>query len=141
LDKSLVIIPNKTVAAEAVTNLARFTQRRVEQVIGLTYGTPAAKMEEIVAEIRRIIESKPEINVPDTHVYFRDYSASSMDIWVVYVFKSPDFVRHMQVRQQINLEIMHAVESRGLSFAFPTQTVHVASLPAAPAGPAVAPKA
>lgn len=133
LDKSLVVLPNKTVAAEAVTNLSRFTQRRVEQVIGLTYSTSAAKMDEIVGEIRRIIESKPEINAPDTHVYFRDYSASSMDIWIVYIFKSPDFVRHMQVRQQINLEIMRAVEARGLSFAFPTQTVHVASLPTASA--------
>lgn len=131
LDKSLVTIPNKTVASEIITNLSRFTQRRVEQVIGLTYDTPAEKMDEIVAEIRRIIESKPEINVPDTHVYFRDFNASSLDIWVVFVFKTADFVRHMQVRQQINLEIMRAVEARGLSFAFPTQTVHVASLPAA----------
>ncbi|MBA4135968.1 MAG: mechanosensitive ion channel protein MscS [Opitutus sp.] len=137
LDKSLVTIPNKTVAAEAITNLSRFTQRRVEQVIGLTYDTPAAKMDEIVAEIRRIIESKPEIITSETHVYFRDYSASSLDIWIVYVFASPDFVQHMKIRQQINLEIMRAVEARGLSFAFPTQTVHVASLPTpAPANPA-----
>lgn len=133
LDKSLVTIPNKTVAAETITNLSRFTQRRVEQVIGLTYSTSAEKMDDIVREIRRIIETKVEINAPDTHVYFRDFSASSMDIWVVYVFTSADFVRHMQVRQQINLEIMRAVEARGLSFAFPTQTVHVASLPASAA--------
>jgi MscS family membrane protein len=129
IDRSLVVIPNRTVANEAITNLARFTARRVEQIISLTYETPAEKMTEIVAEIRRIIESKPEVNAPDTHVYFRDYAASSLDIWVVYVFKTPDFVSHMRVRQQINLEIMQAVQSRGLSFAFPTQTLHVASLP------------
>lgn len=129
LDKSLIVIPNRTVANEAVTNLARFTQRRVEQIISLTYDTTPAQMREIVAEIRRIIESKPEINVPDTHVYFRDYAGSSLDIWIVFVFKSPDFVPHMRIRQQINLEIMEAVLSRGLSFAFPTQTLHVASLP------------
>lgn len=131
VDKSLVVIPNKTVAAEAVTNLSRFTQRRVEQVIGLTYGTPAAKLDDLVTEIRRIIESRPEINGPDTQVYFRDFSASSMDIWIVYVFNSPDFAQHMRLRQEINFEIMRAVEARGLSFAFPTQTVHVASLPPA----------
>lgn len=129
IDKSLMVIPNKTVAGESIVNLARFNGRRVEQVIGLTYDTPADQMDAVVAEIRRIIESKPEVNVPDTHVYFRDYNASSLDIWVVYVFKDADFVRHMQVRQQINLEIMRAVEARGLSFAFPTQTVHVAKLP------------
>lgn len=129
VDKSLIIIPNKAVAAETITNLSRFTNRRVEQVIGLTYDTTPAQMREIVAEIRRIIESKPEVNAPDTHVYFRDFGASSLDLWIVYMFKSPDFAPHMRVRQQINLEIMEAISARGLSFAFPTQTLHVASLP------------
>lgn len=130
VDRSLMVLPNKTVASEVITNLARFNGRRVEQVIGLTYGTSAEKMEKIVAEIRRIIDAQPDVNPADTHVYFRDFSASSMDVWVVYAFKSPDFVRHMQVRQTVNFEIMRAVEAAGLSFAFPTQTVHVASLPA-----------
>jgi MscS family membrane protein len=53
LAKALITIPNKTVAAEAITNLSRFTQRRVEQVIGLTYDTPADKMEAIVGELNR----------------------------------------------------------------------------------------
>ena len=35
VDRSLMVIPNKTVAAEAITNLSRFTARRVEQVFGL----------------------------------------------------------------------------------------------------------
>jgi len=38
----LVILPNKLVSSEPITNLSRFTQRRVEQVIGLTYGTTPA---------------------------------------------------------------------------------------------------
>jgi MscS family membrane protein len=136
VDKSLVIIPNRTVANEAVTNLARFTARRVEHVIGITYQARAEQLEGLVAEIRRLIESEPAVNAPDTHVYFRDFSASSLDIWIVYVLKSPDFAQHMQVRQRLNFAIMRAVEARGLSFAFPTQTVHVASLP--PAAAAVA---
>lgn len=129
VDRSLMSIPNRTVANDAITNLSRFTARRVEHVIGLTYGTTAEQMTEIVADIRRIIETDPDVHAPDTHVYFRDFSASSMDIWVVYVVKDADFVKHMQVRQRINLAVMRAVEARRLAFAFPTQTLHVASLP------------
>ncbi|MBA3848518.1 MAG: mechanosensitive ion channel protein MscS [Opitutus sp.] len=130
VDRSLVTVPNRTVANESIVNLSRFTARRVEQVVGLTYGAKADQLEGLVAEIRRLIESDPAVHAPDTHVYFRDFSASSMDIWIVYVLKSPDFAQHMQVRQRLNLAIMRAVEARGLSFAFPTQTVHIASLPA-----------
>lgn len=139
LDRSLVIIPNKTVAGEMITNLARFNGRRVEQVLGLTYDTTAAQMEEIVAEFRRLILAEDEIDPTSVICYFRDYGASSLDIWIVFVVKDPDFHRHMALRQRLNLAFMRAVEARGLSFAFPTQTVHVASLPGgapAPAGPA-----
>lgn len=128
-DRSLVTVPNRTVANESIVNLSRFTARRVEQVIGVAYDAHPEQLEGAVADIRRLIESDPAVNAPDTHVYFRDFSASSMDIWIVYVIKNADFAQHMQVRQRINFAIMRAVEARGLSFAFPTQTVHVASLP------------
>lgn len=123
IDKSLIIIPNKTVAAEAVTNLARFTERRVEQVIGLTYDTSAEKMDAIVEEFRTIILAEQEVDPASVMVFFRDYGASSLDIWIVYVAKDPDFQKHMRLRQRINLAMMRAVQAKGLSFAFPTQTV------------------
>lgn len=129
IDKSLMVIPNKTVAAEAITNLARFTQRRTEQVIGLTYDSRPEQLEGIVEDIRGILAAEPEVNQPDTHVWFRDFNASSLDLWVVYVTKDPDFSKYMALRQRVNLAIMRAVEARGLSFAFPTQTLHVASVP------------
>lgn len=124
-DKSLIVIPNKTVAAEAVTNLARFTQRRAEQVIGLTYDTPPEQMEAIVEEFKQIILAEPHVDPASVMVYFRDYSASSLDIWMVYMTKDADFPKHMTARQRINLAIMRAVQARGLSFAFPTQTVEL----------------
>ena len=124
VDKSLIIIPNKTVAAETVTNLARFTQRRTEQVIGLTYDSRPEQMQEIVDEIRRLILKEEYIDPTSVMVFFRDFSASSMDIWVVYVTRDADFQKHMRLRQKLNLEFMRAIEARGLSFAFPTQTVH-----------------
>jgi MscS family membrane protein len=125
LDKALVIIPNKTVAAENITNLARFTERRVEQVLGLTYDAKAEQLDELVTELRRMLLAEEEIDPQSVTVYFRDFSASSLDIWLVYVTKSPDFHKQMALRQRLNLAFMKAVEARGLSFAFPTQTVHL----------------
>ncbi len=124
-DKSLVIIPNKSVASEAISNLSRFTGRRVEQVLGLTYDTTPAQMEAVVQEIRQLIEREPEVDASSVHVYFRDYSASSLDIWLVYVVRDADFAKHMALRQRLNLAFMRAVEARGLAFAFPTSVMHL----------------
>lgn len=125
VDKSLIIIPNKTVAAEGITNQSRFTRRRAEQVIGLTYNTTAEQMEGIVNDFRRILEAEPYVDPASVLVFFRDYSASSLDVWVVYETRDADFQKHMHTRQKLNLAMMRAVESRGLSFAFPTQTVYL----------------
>lgn len=124
IDGSLLVMPNKTVASETVTNLSRFIKRRFEQVIGLTYDTKPADMDAIVEEIRGIITSQPEV-APNPMVFFRDFSASSLDIWIVYEIPDGDFIKAMKCKQRINTAIMRAVEARGLSFAFPTQTVHL----------------
>ena len=44
----------------------------------------------------------------------------------------PAILKAFELREAINLKIMRAVLARGLSFAFPTQTVHVATLPPPP---------
>lgn len=123
VDKSLIILPNKLVAAEPITNLSRFTQRRVEHLLGLTYDTQPDQMEAIVADIRQIILAEEEVHPPSVNVFFRDYNASSLDIWITYETKTPDFQKSAHMRQRINLAIMRAVQARGLSFAFPTQTL------------------
>jgi MscS family membrane protein len=127
--RNLIIIPNKTVASEAIINNSRFVGRRVDQVFGLTYDTTATQMQEIVAEIRRVITAEAEVDANSVLVFFRDLNTSSLDIWVAYNVKNPDFSKSMDLRQRVNLAIMRAVEAKGLSFAYPTQTLHVASLP------------
>ncbi|MEO7415307.1 MAG: mechanosensitive ion channel domain-containing protein [Opitutaceae bacterium] len=127
IDKSLMVVPNKTVAAETITNLSRFIRRRFEQTVGLTYDTPTGQMDEIVGEISAIIKAQPEVDATGVMVFFRDFSASSLDIWIVYETTAPDFIKAMTCKQRINLLIMKAVEARGLEFAFPTQTIHLES--------------
>ena len=129
VDRSLVILPNKLVSSEAIVNLSRFTARRVEQVLTLTYDTTAAQMEAIAQEIRGLILQETEVDPTSVMVYFRDINSSSLDLWVVYVTKQPDFQKHMALRQRLNLAFLRMVAAHGLSFAFPSQTVHVASLP------------
>ena len=125
IDRSLVIIPNKLVSSEAIINLSRFTQRRVEQVIGLTYDTTPDQMTAIVEDVKGIILAETEVNAESVMVFFRDFSASSLDLWIVYATKGPDLQEGLGLKQRVNLALMRAVAARGLSFAFPTQTMHL----------------
>jgi MscS family membrane protein len=124
-DRTLVVLPNKTAAAETIVNFTRMPQRRIDQKLGLTYSTTPEQMEAVLADLRRILAEDPGVHQDFIVVNFTDYNASSLDIAITYFTADPDFRRHLAVRERINLKIMRAVAARGLSFAFPTQTFHV----------------
>ena len=125
LDKSLVVMPNKLVSSEAIVNLSRFTQRRVEQVIGLTYDTTSEQLAVIVEDFRGILLAESEVDPTSVMVFFRDLSASSLDVWVVYASRGADLKEGLALKQRMNLAIMRAVAARRLSFAYPTSVMHL----------------
>jgi MscS family membrane protein len=120
-----MVIPNKTVASDTITNLSRFTRRRFEQVLGLTYSSSPEQIEQVVPAIRNLITARPDVDPESVQIYFRDFSASSLDLWLVYEVIDPDFKQAMLVKQEINVAIMREVTARGLAFAYPTQTVEL----------------
>ncbi len=133
VDRSLVVMPNKMVAAEAVINLSKFTARRVEQTLGLTYATKPEQMEAILVELRQLILAEKEVDPASVVVAFTQLSASSLDILVVYATTSPDFAAHLKLKERLNLAFLRLVAARGLAFAYPTQTVQLEGTVAAAA--------
>ncbi len=123
--RTQVVVPNKTVANEIVTNFSRMPQRRVDQQIGLTYGTTPDQMVAILGDIRAILRGDAGVHPQTIAVYFAGYGDSSLNIQLMYFSADPDWAKHMELRERVNLAIMRAVAARGLSFAFPTQTLHV----------------
>ncbi len=124
--RTLVIIPNKTVASEAINNFSRMPQRRVEQTIGLTYCSKPEQLEALVNDIRALLTGAPEIHQEFIAVNFLNFSASSLDIQIVYYAADPDLKKAFDLRERVNLAVMRLVEKHGLSFAFPTQTIEFA---------------
>ncbi len=125
-DRTLIAIPNKTVANEAINNFGRMPQRRVVQTIGITYGSKREQVKALVEDIRTHLASNPEVHPGTILVHFLNFGASSLDIQIIYFSANPDGVKTLDLRHQINLELMRLVEARGLGFAFPTQTIEFA---------------
>lgn len=123
--RTQIVIPNKLVAYEIVTNFSRMPQRRVDQILGLTYNTTPEQMQTILEDVRGILRSNPAVHPDQIAVYFAGYGNSSLDLQIIYFAADPNWRKHMELQERINLQIMRAVAARGLSFAFPTQTLHV----------------
>ncbi len=129
-EKSLIAIPNSIVALSPIENYSRRGIRRIKMTIGLTYDTPRSTVEAIVADLRALLDRHPDIAQHETKlVNFRDFNASDLGI-LIYAFAArSEWKTYLEIREDLNLKIMEIVERHGASFAFPSQSLYIESLP------------
>ena len=123
-DKSLVTVPNKKMIDAELDNLGKRPVRRVKFNIGLTYNTSASQIKAIVKDIQNMIDAHPKTN-QDGRVRFQEFGSSSLDILIIYFVDSPKWEELINVREDINYQIMDIVKKHNSDFAFPSTTVYL----------------
>jgi len=126
---SLITVPNSALTTTAINNWSRMRKRRIKLTIGVTYGTGPEQLKAGVEAIREVLQNDRRISQDFMLVNFTNFGASSLDIFVYAFTLTIRWNEYMQVREDVLLEIMRRFEELGLSIAFPTQTLHIESMP------------
>ncbi|GGK74341.1 mechanosensitive ion channel family protein [Rufibacter glacialis] len=124
LEKSYVTLPNKSMIDKPLDNLTLRTFRRVKFDIFLTHSTTAEQLQAIVTDIQALIDGYPRTN-QDGRIRFINIGPYSKDIMVLYFIDSVDYDIYIDVKEEINYQIVEIVKKHGAAFAFPTQTVYL----------------
>ncbi len=119
-----IVFSNNDLLSSRVRNFKRMWERRVVFSIGVTYQTPAEKLEAIPGIIRGIIEGQETARFDRAH--FSSYGDFALVFEMVYFVKDPDYGVYMDTQQAINLAIFRRFEEEGIEFAYPTQTLFLA---------------
>lgn len=126
LDGNLVTIPNGDLANKSITNIGRRPFIRRVLNVSITYSTPPDKVRRAVEIIKELLANhegmKPEL---PPRVIFNDYTATALNILVIYWYHPPDFWAFQAFNERFNLALLERFNAEGIEFAFPTQTVHV----------------
>ncbi|MEO8428115.1 MAG: mechanosensitive ion channel family protein [Verrucomicrobiota bacterium] len=123
LNGHLVTVPNRTMANASLTNVSRRPNIKTEMNIGVTYDTPAEKIERAMQIIDEIYRPHPK--TADLIVSFNKFESSSLNILVVHWWDSTDFKEYLLQFQKLNLELKRRFDAERISFAFPSQTVYL----------------
>ena len=123
LDGHLVTIPNKTMGNATITNVSARPNIKTVMNIGVTYDTPAEKVQRAMVILDEIL--KPHPKTADLIISFNKFESSSLNIQVVHWWNSTDFKAYLLEFQLLNLEIKRRFDAEGINFAFPTQTVYL----------------
>jgi MscS family membrane protein len=123
LDGHLAAIPNKTVGGATIVNVTERRTIKTEMNLGLTYDTPAARIRLALQIIEEIYRSHPKTS--DLVVGFNKFGDSALNILVVHSWGGTDFKEYLAAMQELNLRLKDRFDAEKISFAFPTQTIHV----------------
>lgn len=118
-----LVFANKDLIESRIKNYKRMTERRVVQLIGVTYDTPAERLERAPALMQEAVEATEGVRFDRAH--FKRFADYSLELELVYWVLSADYARYMDLQQAINFGIMRRFEAADLKFAFPTRTLHV----------------
>lgn len=118
-----VVFSNGELLKSRIHNHKRMQTRRVAFVLRVAYGMPEDLLCRIPHIIREIVTSKPNIDFERAH--FFAWGQWSLDFEVVYHYRSPDYILHMDAQQDIFLEIYRRFQQEGIEFAHPLSIVRL----------------
>jgi len=128
--KTLITVPNQLMANQPIENFSRRGIRRIKMHIGLTYDTSSDQIVRIKSEIETMLRAHKGISQKDSlMVFFDSFGDSSLNLFIYTFTATANWAKYLEIREDIHIKIMQIVEENGSSFAFPSQSIYVESLP------------
>ncbi|MBT8088325.1 MAG: mechanosensitive ion channel family protein, partial [Gammaproteobacteria bacterium] len=116
-----LVFSNNDLLNSRIRNFGRMQERRVPFSIGVTYQTPAEKLEQIPRIVEDILSHQDGARFDRAH--FQKFGDFSLLFEIVYYVESSDYTLFMDIQQAINMEIFRRFEEAGIDFAYPTQSI------------------
>lgn len=126
---SVMYIPNGVITNQMIDNHGLRVYRRFYTQLTVTYDTPPDLLEAFVDGLKSIVANHPLTRKDYHEIHVNNLGASSIEIMFYIFFEVPTWSDELRGRHEVILLIMKLAEKLGVEFAFPTQTLHVNSLP------------
>jgi MscS family membrane protein len=124
-ERTLVAIPNGTVATINLENLSRRDKILFKTNLGLRLESKADHVRFVLAEIRRLLYSHPKVETKTVRVRLTEIAGSSLSVEVVAYVLTRDFNEFAAVREDLLLRVMDVMEDSGGGLALPSQTLYL----------------
>ena len=124
-ERTLVAIPNGTVATINLENFSRRDKILFKTTLGLRSETKADHVRFVLAEVRRLLYSHPKVETKTVRVRLIDIAGGSPSIEVLAYVLTQDFNEFAAVREDLLLRMLDIVEDAGSGLALPSQTLYI----------------
>ena len=133
-ERTVITIPNGQLANERIESFAVRDRIRLAFVFGLVYGTTAAQLRAVLADLEAVLRTHPKIWPDEVTVRLQKFGATSLDVEVLAWFQTTELAEFRTLRQDVLLAFMEVVARHGSALAVPSPAV-TPPAPAASASP------
>ena len=124
-ERTLLAIPNGTVATINVENLSRREKMLFKAVLGLHLDTSSDQLRTIMAQMKRVLEENKKIESTSIRVRLIEISSTALNVELNCYVLTQDFNEFAAVREQVLLDVMSLVEGSPTTLASPSQTLYL----------------
>ena len=125
LDKTINVVTNSKICSSTVQNAALRTMRPYKFNLGVTYGTTRPKLEQLMADLKAMLDESPYTNKGTNIVQLVSFGDSSINILVSAYLTTNAYTEFLQMQNDLNLNIMDIMQADGVDFAFPSTSVYI----------------
>ncbi|MAT40454.1 MAG: mechanosensitive ion channel protein MscS [Ectothiorhodospiraceae bacterium] len=126
---SVLVMPNSHLVNASVDNMGKRRYRRISAMLGVQYDTPPDKIDAFCEGIRVLIRNHPYTRKDFYLVYLNEFADFSLNIKLYTFHETPDWPTELRERHRLFVDIIRLAKRLGVEFAFPTQTIHISSMP------------
>jgi MscS family membrane protein len=125
-DRSLVTVPNSKLASANIRNLGARQERFVMVRLGLTYQTTQEQLDRFIDAVNGVLDRHPRVKSAERTVRFDNFGNSALEVLVEFYVDTVTREEELLVRHQVFRELLTLPDAIGISYAYPTQTIHLA---------------
>jgi small-conductance mechanosensitive channel len=123
IDGEEIIFSNSNLTGSRIKNYKRMVSRRVVLTLGVTYSTPVDVLKKIPDVVKNVITGVQGAKFERVHLNV--LADSSINFEAVFNVEGSDYVKYMDIKQEINIKVLEELAKLKADLAFPTRTVYV----------------
>ena len=117
-----VIIPNRSIFQNPLTNYTKTYKRRVDLTVGVSYGDDLEKVKELAKEA--VLSNQYLTEEKDVRLVYEEFGSSSINFKIMFWVKySPENPTYLDARSEAIMAIKKAFDENNITIPFPIRTL------------------
>ena len=125
LENSVLHIPNSEMSVAAIVNYGEMEKRRYYTKLVLEFDTKLEKVENVKNKIWEMLLQRDDIEKDSIMINFQEISDNGMELVIIAYINKTNYAEYLDIKEQINYEIMAILASENVEMAYNTQTIHL----------------